>query len=99
MMRHAAIEAKGVQNTPAEHEEKKAIQNADETLNTNDLNYKYTVCLMKCCPCLRPETEEEIEAKHAGKHAPGKQLTFRQCSRGTLLISVDCVPYEHASLL
>lgn len=33
-------------------------------MDTGDLSYKYMLCLMKCCPCLRPETEEEIEARN-----------------------------------
>jgi len=44
--------------------EEQAILESDPDMDTGDLSYKYMLCLMKCCPCLRPETEEEIEARN-----------------------------------
>lgn len=59
-MRHAAL----ADETDEASVEERAILESDMDMRTDDCAYKYTLCLMKCCPCLRPETEEEIEAKH-----------------------------------
>jgi hypothetical protein len=71
MMRHAAMEAEG--KTAVSEEERRMMLEHDPEMQQHDLNYKYTLCLMKCCPCLRPETEEEIEAKNAKKLGAAKK--------------------------
>jgi len=75
MMRHAALTAKN-EDTPQVNTEKKEIA-AEENVDENDLSYKYTVCLMKCCPCLRPETEEEIEKKNERQFAAAKKAQVK----------------------
>jgi hypothetical protein len=75
MMRHAALTAKN-EDTPQANTEKKEIA-AEENVDENDLSYKYTVCLMKCCPCLRPETEEEIEKKNERQFAAAKKAQVK----------------------
>jgi hypothetical protein len=42
------------------------LRNLDEGVDKDDIDYKYTACLMKCCPCLAPKEEEEAPPKKTG---------------------------------
>ena len=82
MMRHAQLASKerpvfkkGRTGTNASYQREKAYLEQNSGLETNDFDYKYTLCLMKCCPCLGPETEEEIEQKQKQAEADGLQKT------------------------
>ncbi len=35
-------------------------------MDKDDIDYKYTACLMKCCPCLAPKEEEEAPPAKTG---------------------------------
>jgi uncharacterized ubiquitin-like protein YukD len=38
----------------------------DDSVDKNDMQYKYTLCLLTCCPCLRPnEEDKDLPAKAA----------------------------------
>jgi len=44
----------------------KSLMKLDEGVDKDDIDYKYTACLMKCCPCLAPKEEEEAPPAKTG---------------------------------
>ena len=103
MMRHAQLASKEKtvfrkgRVTNASYQREKAYLEEHSDLETSDFDYKYMLCLMQCCPCLRPETEEEIEQKHAGKE-PSTARPILRTKRGEVLRQQDpmCAVYWHA---
>ena len=55
-----------------------------DEVDENDLDYKYTQCLMSCCPCLKPppDKEQEDDAKR-----PVTALKIKEHNTQTLAVA------------
>jgi len=53
----------------------KSLMNLDEGVDKDDIDYKYTACLMKCCPCLAPKEEEEAPPAKTGAKLTVKPMS------------------------
>jgi len=64
IIQHQQSSKLGVEKDQASESKRATAEDAtltylDDSVDKNDMQYKYTLCLLTCCPCLRPNEEEK----------------------------------------